>query len=164
MVISKEGHLIVASELNSCIIVINTDSGEVINRFGQLGIGRVEFIGPEGLSLTQDGHIIVADTLNHRLHVLTVEGAFVAVVGSKGSQPLQFNYPYGVAVHHNGRIFVTDRYNHPLPEISGHGPIFSVYSSVYAIVEVNGRRWELGIKHRRWDRTFVEYVLPSSYS
>ena len=35
-----------------------------------------------------------------------------------------------------------------LPEISGHGPIFSVYSSVYAIVEVNGRRWELGIKHR----------------
>ena len=25
----------------------------------------------------------------------------------------------------------------------------SVYSSVYAIVEVNGRRWELGIKHRR---------------
>ena len=36
-----------------------------------------------------------------------------------------------------------------LPEISGHGPIFSVYSSVYAIVEVNGRRWELGIKHRR---------------
>ena len=39
--------------------------------------------------------------------------------------------------------------NVSLPEISGHGPIFSVYSSVYAIVEVNGRRWELGIKHRR---------------
>ena len=38
--------------------------------------------------------------------------AFVAAVGSKGSQPLQFNYPYDVAVHQNGKIFVTDQYNH----------------------------------------------------
>ena len=36
-------------------------------------------------------HIIVVDFFNHRLQVLTVEGAFVAAVGSEGSQPLQFN-------------------------------------------------------------------------
>ena len=62
--------------------------------------------------LTQDGHIILADFYNHRLQVLTVEGAFVAAVGSEGSRPLQFNCPNDVAVHHNGKIFVTDRYNH----------------------------------------------------
>ena len=44
--------------------------------------------------------------------MLTVEGAFVAAVGSKGSQPLQFNHPNDVAVHHNGKIFVTDEYNY----------------------------------------------------
>ena len=110
MVISQEGHLIVAEFGN--ITIINTDNGEVINRFGKHGSGQVEFIGPEGVSLTQDGHIIVADQYNNRLQVLTVEGAFVAAVGSKGSQPLQFNYPYDVAVHHNGKIFVTDQYNH----------------------------------------------------
>ena len=46
--------------------------------------------------------------------MLTVEAAFVAVVGSKGSQPLQFNYPCAVAVHHNGRIFVMsiEQWNH----------------------------------------------------
>ena len=113
MVISQEGHLIVTEAgLNDCITIINTDSGEVINRFGQKGSGQIEFKGPEGLSLTQDGHIIVADSVNDCLQVLTVEGAFVAVVGSKGSQPLQFNYPCAVAVHHNGRIFVIEQWNH----------------------------------------------------
>ena len=73
MVISQEGHLIVAGWLNDYITIINTDSGEKINRFGQYGSGQVR--GTEGVSLTQDGHIIVADTYNNRLQVLTVEGA-----------------------------------------------------------------------------------------
>ena len=111
MVISQEGHLIVAEHYNHCITIIDTASGEVIDRLGQYGSGQVEFMYLEGVALTQDGYIIVADTLNDRLQVLTVEGAFVAAVGSRGSQPLQFNYPYDVAVHHNGKIFVTD-HNH----------------------------------------------------
>ena len=53
-----------AEWLNNCITVINTDSGQVINRFGQWGSGQVEFKGPEGLSLTQDGHIVVAERYN----------------------------------------------------------------------------------------------------
>ena len=84
MVISQEGHLIVA-EFGS-ITIINTDSGEVINSVWTvcyLSSGQVEFSGPEGVSLTQDGHIIVADRYNNRLQVLTVEGAFVAAVGSE---------------------------------------------------------------------------------
>ena len=68
MVISQEGHLIVTRY--DSITIINTDSGEVINRFGQQGSGQVEFRGPAGLSLTQDGHIIVADQYNNRLQVL----------------------------------------------------------------------------------------------
>ena len=44
--------------------------------------------------------------------MLTIEGGFVAAVGSRGSKPLQFNKPYDVAVHQNGNIFVTDKWNH----------------------------------------------------
>ena len=40
--------------------------------------------------------------------MLTAEGAFIATVGTKGSQPLQFICPKGVAVHHNGQVFVCD--------------------------------------------------------
>ena len=62
--------------------------------------------------MTQDGHIVVVDSNNHRLQVLTVEGVFVAAVGSKGSQPLQFYFPLDVAVHHNGKVFITEQLNH----------------------------------------------------
>ena len=97
----------------NCITIINTDSGEVINRFGKYGSEQGEFDRLEGLALTQDGHIIVADTFNDRLQVLTIEGGFVAAVGSRGSKPLlQFNEPCDVAVHQNGNIFVTDTWNH----------------------------------------------------
>ena len=44
--------------------------------------------------------------------MLTVEGAFVAAVGSRGSQPLHFNHPYDIAVHHNEKLFVTEQLNH----------------------------------------------------
>ena len=55
MVISQ-GHLIVAEFIGS-ITIINTDSGEKINRFGKYGSGQVVFNRPEGVSaLTQDGH------------------------------------------------------------------------------------------------------------
>ena len=112
LTISREGHLIVTEWDHSCITTINTTSGAVIDRFGQYGSGKVEFHYPNGISMAQNGHIIIADFDNHRLQVLTVEGAFVAAVGSKGSQPLQFDRPCDVAVHHNdGKIFVTERKN-----------------------------------------------------
>ena len=87
------------------ITIINTDSGEVINRFGKRGSKQGEFDTLEGVALTQDGHIIVTDAFNNRLQVLTIEGGFVAAVES------QFNQPCDVAVHQNGNIFVTDKWN-----------------------------------------------------
>ena len=113
MITSQEGQLIVTEAgLNDCITIINTANGEVINRFGKRGSGNVEFNYPNGVALTQDGHIVVADYDNDRLQVLTLEGTFVAAVGSQGSQSLQFNRPPDVAVHHNGKLYITGRLSH----------------------------------------------------
>ena len=112
LVLTQEGHLIVAESLPDCITIINITSGEKIISIGQCGPHPGQFRYPEGVAVTQDGHIVVADSHNDRLQVLTVEGAFVSAVGSKGSQPLQFNHPNDVAVDHNGKIFVTEKYNY----------------------------------------------------
>ena len=107
--LTQEGHLIVVDSWSSCITIINFTSGEKIS-FGQHGLQPGQFRHPQGVALTQDGNIVVADWGNHCLQVLTVEGAFVSAVGSIGS--LQFHDPKDVAVHHNGKIFVTDEYNY----------------------------------------------------
>ena len=75
------------------------------------------------MAVTQDNHIVVVETSNC-IQVLTVEGAFIAAVGSRGSQPLQFENPLYVAVHPNGKLFVTDRGNHRV-QVLNHDLSFS---------------------------------------
>ena len=110
LAITREGHLIVTECGKHCITIIDPTNGKKIRSFGQCG--NVQFVNPQGVAVTQDGRIVVTDYSNHRLQVLTAEGAFIATVGSEGSQPLQFKYPKGVAVHHNGQVFVSDTGNH----------------------------------------------------
>ena len=111
LAITREGHLIVAEMGKHCITIIDPTNGRKIRSFGQYGSGQVQFKGPHGVAVIQDGRIVVADCSN-RLQVLTAEGAFIATVGSEGSQPLQFDHPWDVAVDHNGKFFVTENGNH----------------------------------------------------
>ena len=112
LTITREGNLIVVEDQKHCITIIGSTNGRKIRSFGQCGKGQIQFNHPEGVAVTQDGRIVVADWNNHRLQVLTAEGAFIATVGSEGSQPLQFKYPRGVAVHHNGQVFVAENGSH----------------------------------------------------
>ena len=112
LAITRKGHLIVAECGKHCITIIEPTNGRKIRSFGQHGRGQVQFINPQGVAVTQDGRIVVTDFGNHRLQMLTAEGAFIATVGNYGSQPLQFFYPIGIAVHRNGQVFVSDTSNH----------------------------------------------------
>ena len=109
-IVCTKGHLIVVEEGRHSITVINIADRRVIRKIGQRGRGESQLFSPEGVSLTQEGHIIVADSSNHRLQLFTMEGIFVSSVGSKGTRPLQFKQPWTIAVHpQTGKIFITER-------------------------------------------------------
>ena len=108
LAITREGHLIVAEYNKHCITIIDPTNGRKIKSFGQYGSGQVQFNNPCGVVVNKDGRIVVFDRDNHRLQVLTAEGAFIATVGSKGSQPLQFDCPLDVAINQDGKVFVTE--------------------------------------------------------
>ena len=65
------------------------------------------------MAVLADDNIVVADSGNHRLQVLTPEGAFVSSVGSKGSKPLQFIKGHGV--WQLIAMFITEMCNHRVP-------------------------------------------------
>ena len=111
LAITREGCLIVVENDKHCLTIIDPSNARKIKRIGRRGTGQVQFNYPVGVAVAQDGRIEVIDCINHRLQVLTAEGAFIATVGSEGSQPLQFNRPRGVAVHFNGQVFVSDTDN-----------------------------------------------------
>ena len=114
LAITREGHLIVTEWQNfgkHCITIIDPTSGRKIRSFGRHGCGHVDFTYPCGVAVTQDSRIVVVDRGNHRLQVLTAEGAFIATVGSERSHQVNFNSPSDVAIDHNGKVFVTDSWN-----------------------------------------------------
>ncbi|KAL4232646.1 hypothetical protein ACF0H5_007335 [Mactra antiquata] len=70
-----------------------------------------DFIYPRGMFVNLDGNIIVADTGNHRVQLLTNFGVFKKKFGTKGSGKGEFNEPTGVTELPNGDIAVADKNN-----------------------------------------------------
>lgn len=55
-----------------------------------------------------DGHIYVADFYNHRIQVVSSDGAFVTTFGTQGDAPGRFERPVDVAVADDGTLYVVD--------------------------------------------------------
>eukprot|EP00908_Phaeocystis_cordata_P012807 Transcript_23800.p2 GENE.Transcript_23800~~Transcript_23800.p2 ORF type:complete len:671 (+),score=302.65 Transcript_23800:121-2013(+) len=82
---------------------------------GQKGSKEAEFNCPEGLAVSRDGSVVVADSLNHRVQMFAADGSFLRAFGGHGDQPGEFNMPGGVAVGSDAGgdelIVVTDQGN-----------------------------------------------------
>ena len=62
--------------------------------------------------MNKAGHLMVCDTLNHRVQVFELSGKFVTKFGTKGSGMGEFDKPVSAAVLSDGKIIVTDFFNH----------------------------------------------------
>ena len=76
-------------------------------------------------SVANDGHVLVADSENHRIQAFTASGEFISAFGSQGDGPGQFNRPQGIAVDMANRILVTDRENHRIVRLGFDGTDFT---------------------------------------
>ncbi|MEW5989198.1 MAG: NHL repeat-containing protein, partial [Chloroflexota bacterium] len=83
---------------------------------GQEGGGL--FFGPRSILLLPDDQLLVTDTGNHRLQILSRDGQFVRQVGLRGSEPGQFNEPVGLAVAPDGSIYLADTWNGRIQKFS----------------------------------------------
>ena len=93
-------------------VVILNKEGELIKSFGSYGSEDGDFDDPYGVAGDEEGRIIVADTLNHRIQVFDNDGSFLHSFGSPGSSEGQFNEPRSVGVDRDGNIVISDTWNH----------------------------------------------------
>ncbi len=63
---------------------------------------------PEGLAVTADGLLLVADTHYSRVICFRPNGEIAFMFGREGAGPGEFMYPLGVAVDREGNIYVTE--------------------------------------------------------
>jgi len=94
------------ADFNS-VITFSSDSEEYGEIYGGTSPGSAlgEFNTPRGITIIKDGtgnrHLVVADSLNHRIQFISLGGAGGAqyyAFGRKGSGPFLFHEPYDVAV------------------------------------------------------------------
>ena len=74
---------------------------------GSKGAGADQFDGPLGVAITEDDRVLVADSFNHRIQVLIMEGQFLASVRTKGNAPLQFEFP-ALAIDDKDYVYISE--------------------------------------------------------
>uniref|UniRef100_UPI00398E5506 RING finger protein nhl-1-like n=1 Tax=Pristiophorus japonicus TaxID=55135 RepID=UPI00398E5506 len=98
-------------------------------KIGSKGSDLGHFTWPRGVAVTPEGHLVVADSSNHRVQIFDRGGRFLRSFGSYGSSEGEFDCLAGVAVSHQGWIITADRYNHRL----------QVFDSVGRFIRAFGR-------------------------
>ncbi len=79
---------------------------EYVDKFGTSGAGEGEFSFPKDLTVNST-HVIVADTINFRVQIFTLDGTFQAEFGGQGDADGQFQSPQAVAIN-STHILVSD--------------------------------------------------------
>ncbi len=79
--------------------------------FGSQGQAAGQFNGASAAAVDSQGNLYIADTLNHRIEVLSSDGKPIRTIGAFGSGNGQFFEPRGVAVDSNGNLYVADTWN-----------------------------------------------------
>jgi DNA-binding beta-propeller fold protein YncE len=113
-------------------VVVTDTEGKELFRTGRSGRRKPgEFYYPNGLAVTPEERIIVADTNNSRVQVLDPQGKFPEILGA-GEQKGEgyFTAPANVALDKEGNVYVADPINRWVSVIDRKGTMVNIVQQV----------------------------------
>jgi sugar lactone lactonase YvrE len=135
------GNLYVADTANATIRkitpagVVTTLAGVAgnVNSFDGNG-SAARFNRPQAVAVNTAGNVLVADTMNHTLRVITPAGAVSTLAGLAGysgsadgtNNKARFNRPAGIVRDGANNLFVTDFLNHTIRRITPDGTVSTI--------------------------------------
>ena len=109
------------------------------------------FSSPRGMAVAADGRLFIADEFNHRIRVISADGATVSTYAGSGNTGFsgsgfadgstttaRFSFPSGVALTADGRLFIADTRNQRIRVISADGATVSTYAGIRFFGFANG--------------------------
>ena len=113
--------------------IVDTLAGSTT--FHSDGIGQnALFFGPTAITLSSNGTIYVADSTNHVIRAIAVDGTVSTIAGFPGAigykdgqgQEARFRNPQDIAVSSDGTVYVLDTDNHRVRVISASGLVSTI--------------------------------------
>lgn len=93
----------------------------------------IELLSPQGIAIFDDRYLAVADTLNHRVLILDLQGGQISLIAGNGNREYSgdndrailagLDSPGGLDFDNEGNLYVTDRVNHAIRKITPDGMI-----------------------------------------
>jgi sugar lactone lactonase YvrE len=115
--------------------IVSTVAGTGVAGFTDGASDAAQFSSPQGVAVDASGSVVVADTGNHSVRMITA-GSVTTLAGTGVSGftdgqggTAQFASPRGVAMDATGTIYVTDSENHRIRQISPDGLVSTLAGS-----------------------------------
>ena len=108
---------------NKRISVFQTDGAFLHN------IGSGQLGSPYDVAVNCNDQLLVADAGHHCIHTFTLNGDYVGMFGTRGTDAGQLNIPYGVAVDLYGFILVADNNNNRVSIFDKDGNYINYFGS-----------------------------------
>lgn len=104
---SANGHLFVVDAAAHGVVAFDS-SGRELWRRASRGTGPGEFNFPAGIAFKTSVGLVVADSMNARVQILSPTGEPIRAFGRKGDAAGDFSLPRGVAIDSQDHIYVLD--------------------------------------------------------
>ena len=117
------GNVFVCDSVNSQIHVFDVERKHV-RTFGQRGKGEGQLSYPEGIDVSANGQVYVANQFNHCVSVFREDGTFIRTIGQGKLQR-----PSDVLMHSSGLVYVAYWGNHCIAVFSQEGELVRTFGS-----------------------------------
>jgi poly(3-hydroxybutyrate) depolymerase/sugar lactone lactonase YvrE len=133
LAVDREGNLFIADRYNHRVRRLATDGRiSTVAGTGTPGFAgdegpatAAQFNFPTGVAVDSQGNLFIADSLNHRVRRVGVDGLITTVIGgepggdSGSASAIPLHCPSSVAVDQPGNVLVADPFHHRVWKISG---------------------------------------------
>jgi DNA-binding beta-propeller fold protein YncE len=137
LAVAPNGELYVSDGYGNCKVHRFSDTGELIQSWGESGAGPGQFHLPHGIGVAADGRVFVADRENDRVQIFSPEGRFLEQ-WTDVQRPTNFDFD------REGRIYVSELW-WPIGQRSQmHGEIREDQPGRVSVFDSEGRllaRW-----------------------
>ena len=115
-----ENRYLVSNADDNVIAVIDGEAN-LIQKFGESGSREGQLDNPEGIDLSHNGRLYVADKGNNRISVFGLDGVFINAFGKTGlSEDKRLEEPTQVYVDLKERVYVLEKRNNGIVSIFDH--------------------------------------------